>query len=187
MEVEHFHYKDEYQDEVMEWNNLLPACKRCNGIKSDHDTVVDPIIDPSLVNPKAHLLFWNYRFKAMDDLGKMTISVLDLNDQERLVKKRFEIGNAIHTRLEEINEITDDYISGVQVSARRRNRIVNGLKRLMKEGLPDAIYAATCSTIITTDSEYSTLKVKLIASGLWDVELADLENKLKIIALNLPK
>lgn len=27
LEVEHFHHKDKYKDEVLEWKNLLPSCK----------------------------------------------------------------------------------------------------------------------------------------------------------------
>jgi len=26
LEVEHFHHKDTYKDEVLEWENLLPSC-----------------------------------------------------------------------------------------------------------------------------------------------------------------
>ena len=33
LEVEHFHHKDTYKEEVLEWENLLPSCKKCNGTK----------------------------------------------------------------------------------------------------------------------------------------------------------
>jgi len=52
LEVEHFHHKDTYKDEVLEWENLLPSCKKCNGTKNDHDTKLEPIIDPSKIDPK---------------------------------------------------------------------------------------------------------------------------------------
>jgi hypothetical protein len=187
LEVEHFHNKDKYQNEVLEWDNLLPSCKRCNGTKSSHDTIIEPIINPCNINPKDHLLFWNYRIKAVDSLGRMTISVLNLNDQDRLVTKRFEIGNAIHDRLEHLNDLMDDYISGIQSNTLRRNRIISGLKKLLKEGLPNVIYAATSSTIIINDIEYSNLKRKLNDSGLWDSELSEIENKLSTVSLNLAK
>lgn len=187
LEVEHFHHKDMYEDEVLEWDNLLPSCKKCNGTKGDHDTKKEPIINPTIDNPKSHLRYWRYRIKGVDDLGKMTISVLKLNDQDRLVKKRFEIGNAIQVKLEELNELSDDYISGVQTSTRRKNRIVNGLKDLLKEGLPTAIYSATSATIILTDTEYNALKVKLTGLGLWDKELIDLDAQLNKNCLELEK
>lgn len=187
LEVEHFHHKDTYKDEVLEWENLLPSCKKCNGTKNDHDTKLEPIIDPSRIDPKNHLKYWRYRIKGSDDFGKLTVSVLKLNDQDRLVKKRFEIGNAIQEKLEQLNELTDDYISGVQNSTRRKNRIVNGTKDLMKEGLPTAIYSATSATVILTDTEFEALKRKLTSLGFWDAELSQLEIDLNKTALKLEK
>lgn len=187
LEVEHFHHKDVYKDEVLEWDNLLPSCKRCNGTKNNHDTKLEPIIDPSKIDPKNHLKYWRYRIKGADEFGKLTVSVLKLNDQDRLVKKRFEIGNAIQEKLEQLNELTDDYISGIQTSTRRKNRIVDGIKDLMKEGLPNAIYSATSATIIITDTEFESLKNKLISLGLWDDELIQLEIVLTQTGLNLEK
>lgn len=187
LEVEHFHHKDTYKDEVLEWENLLPSCKKCNGTKNDHDTIKEPIIDPSKIDPKKHLKYWRYRIKGSDDIGKLTVSVLNLNDQDRLVKKRFEIGNAIQVKLEQLNELIDDYINGVQTSTRRKNRIVNGTKDLMKEGLPNSIYSATTATVIVTDTEYDFLKEKMNIIGLWDDELNQLEAELIKTALELEK
>lgn len=187
LEVEHFHHKDAYKDEVLDWDNLLPCCKKCNGTKNDHDTKLEPIIDPSKIDPKNHLKFWRYRIKGSDDFGKLTVSVLNLNNQDRLVTKRFEIGNAIQEKLEQLNELTDDYISGIQTSTRRKNRIVNGIKDLMREGLPNAIYSATSATIIITDTEFEILKEKLILLTLWDGELSQLETDLSNNALNLER
>jgi uncharacterized protein (TIGR02646 family) len=187
LEVEHFHHKDAYKDEVLEWENLLPSCKKCNGTKNNHDTKKEPIIDPSKIDPKKHLKYWRYRIKGSDDLGKLTVSVLNLNDQDRLVTKRFEIGNAIQEKLEELNELTDDFINGVQTSTRRKNRIINGIKALMKEGLPNSIYSATSAAIILTDTEFETLKIKLESLSFWDAELNQLELDLKAIALEFEK
>jgi len=187
LEVEHFHHKDTYKDEVLDWENLLPSCKKCNGTKNDHDTKLEPIIDPSKIDPKNHLKYWRYRIKGSDDFGKLTVSVLKLNDQDRLVKKRFEIGNAIQEKLEQLNELADDYINGIQTSTRRKNRIVNGTKDLMKEGLPTAIYSATSATVILTDTEFETLKNKLTSLGFWDAELTRLEIDLNKTALKLEK
>lgn len=187
LEVDHFHHKDTYKDEVLDWENLLPSCKKCNGTKNDHDTKLEPIIDPSKIDPKNHLKYWRYRIKGSDEFGKLTVSVLKLNDQDRLVKKRFEIGNAIQEKLEQLNELIDDYISGVQTSTRRKNRVVNGTKDLMKEGLPTAIYSATSAAVILTDTEFEALKSKLTSLGFWDAELAQLEIELNKTALKLEK
>jgi len=187
LEVEHFHHKESYKDEVLEWTNLLPSCKKCNGTKNDHDTKVEPIIDPSNIDPKLHLKYWRYRIKGKDELGKLTISVLDLNSPDRLVKKRFEIGNAIQIKLEQLNELTDDYISRIEMSTRRKNRIINGAKDLMKEGLPVSIYSATTAAIILTDTEFIELKQKLINLTFWDAELIQLETEILKVAFEIQK
>jgi hypothetical protein len=185
LEVEHFHHKEDYKDEVLEWENLLPSCKKCNGTKSNHDTMSEPIIKPTDVDPRLHLQYWCYRIKGIDDLGKMTVSVLNLNDQDRLVKKRFEIGNAIQEKVEQLNELMDDYLAGIQTGTRRRNRIVNGLKDLMREGLPTAIYSATSASVILNDTAFKTLKFNITNANLWDSEFVDLESKLTDTALNI--
>lgn len=185
LEIEHFHHKDTYKDEVLDWENLLPSCKKCNGTKKDHDTKKEPIINPTNIDPKLHLKYWRYRIKGIDDLGKMTVSVLNLNEQDRLVTKRFQIGNAIQEKLEDLNDLTNDYISGIQTNTKRRNRIINGIKDLMKEGLPTSIYSATSATIILTDPEFKSLKAKLTSLSFWDIELTDLEIQLSKVAFEL--
>ena len=44
-QIEHFHPKLLYPQEVVLWDNLLPACGRCNAHKGDHNTVKIPIIN----------------------------------------------------------------------------------------------------------------------------------------------
>lgn len=185
LEVEHFHHKDRYPNEVLEWENLLPSCKRCNGTKGAHDTISEPIINPTINNPNQHLKFWNFRIKAIDELGEMTISALNLNSQDRLVIKRFEIGSAIQIKLEQLNHLMKDVISEIQDGTRRKNIIINGLKDLLKEGLPTSIYSTTCATVILNDKEYYKLKGDLIKKGLWDKNLDDLEAELQKIAFEL--
>ena len=55
MEVEHFRHKDEYADNVVDWENLLPSCKRCNTKKGTHDVVREPIVNPFDETPGDHL------------------------------------------------------------------------------------------------------------------------------------
>ena len=102
-----------------------------------------------------------------------------------MVKKRFENGNAIHDKLEQLNELLDEYISGTSKNTRRKNRIINGIKDLMKEGLPTSIYSATSATIILTDTEFDSLKNKIESISLWDRELLKLEVDLEENALSL--
>lgn len=175
LEVEHFYHKDLYKGQVVEWDNLLPSCKKCNGTKGIHDAKVEPIINPCVQDPKEHLKLWLYRLKGKTALGKMTISVLNLNEPERLVLKRFQIGNALQDKLEDFNDLIDDVISGVQASTMRKNRITSGVKALLSNGLKDKEYAATYSTILINEPEFALLKSKMKKCHLWTTEHAELE------------
>lgn len=179
LEVEHFHHKDEYPDEVVNWENLLPSCKKCNGAKGSHDTKAEPIINPCDIDPKTHLELKNYRLKGKDDLGKLTISVLDLNNQDRHCKKRFEIGNATQEKLEDFLDLISEYENGTSVSTRRKNRIINGIKDIIRLALPESTYAATTASILSNSGDFHTIKQKMINLEFWDTELNDLEEKMK--------
>ncbi len=187
LEVEHFHPKTPYEDEIMEWENLLPSCKKCNGTKGDHDTKKEPIIDPTNDYPNKHLKFWNFRLKGTDSLGELTVSTLNLNEQDRLVIKRFEIGNAIHEKLEDIQDWLNDVITGTQTSTLRKNRIKNGIKALLREALPSAEYSATAATVILTSQDYHKLKGDLESQKLWDDEMGALEKEISFAAFELYK
>ncbi|HHF2889260.1 TPA: HNH endonuclease [Vibrio diabolicus] len=184
LEVEHFHHKDQYKDEVVDWDNLLPSCRRCNGKKGTHDTKLEPIINPCTSEPKNHLkLLMNYRFKHKDDIGKLSITLLNLNDQDRLVKKRFEIGNALLDKVLEYIELTDDVVAGVQTNTRRKSKIKNGMEAILRNGLKDKEYSATYSTVLIQSEEFNELKKKMILTDLWTSEHKDLESQIKNLIL----
>ncbi|MGB0931963.1 MAG: HNH endonuclease [Chitinophagales bacterium] len=184
MEIEHFHSKDKYQEMVVEWDNLLPVCRRCNAQKGNWDVVLSPIIDPTKFNPKNHLQFDEYRLEGKDDLGKQTIEVLALNDFRRLVSKRFEVGEVAKEQLITLNELTKDYTTGIQTSTRRKNRMVNGLKYLLSLATAKEPYSATMATIILYDANYQIIKQSFEANDFWDEELVNLEKEVKTCALD---
>lgn len=109
LEVEHFYPKSIYPDEVLKWENLLPISSAVNKAKLDHDTKAEPIINPRFDDPKKHLAFKTYRFKGKDEIGNTTVEVLNLNDTNLWVNKRFEIGNYAVERLEEISKDLEEY------------------------------------------------------------------------------
>jgi uncharacterized protein (TIGR02646 family) len=181
MEVEHFHPKSLYPDEVLLWNNLLPICKRCNVKKLNHDTKKEPIIHPVRDNPKEHLKLKDYRFYKKTELGKCTIAVTDLNDRQRLVNVRFKIGNRIGEELDRLIDSTQDYVN--EPSPRRRNKIVATLKNLMLEGTKEYPYSATAATVILTDINYEDIKQLFIVNNLWDYDFLQLEQQVSYCAL----
>ncbi|NFK66164.1 TIGR02646 family protein [Clostridium botulinum] len=179
MHVEHYHYKDKYPDEVVKWENLLPSCGRCNINKGTHDTKIEPIINPTIDNPKDYFYFYNYRYKSKNrnKLAKDTIDVLYLNDTTTIVQVRFKICNAIIDKLSEIEELLRDYVKKINTSTRRKNKIINGVKDILKYSQPTEEYSAIMATTIINDDNYKYIKIELLNLGLWDLELEDLEKE----------
>lgn len=172
LEVEHFHPKSLYQNEVMLWENLLPACKRCNGHKSNHDTKQEPVIHPVQNAPQDHLSLKNYRLYSKTQLGEKTIEVLDLNDRTRLVEKRFEIGDKLLTTLENL------WLDLPELSEKQLGRKRKQLIDLMREGAAHSEYSATAATVILQDDNYFKIKQWFIDKNLWHEDLINLENEL---------
>lgn len=182
MEVEHFKDKSDYPDSVLKWDNLLPSCKHCNGHKSNHDVVKEPIVNPFEDNPNDHLYFQLYRYKAKDAKGQCTIEVLDLNDPERkLVDVRFNLGNQIQDSLKDFLEKFDVYLK--QPSVRMKNSLVRRLIATMQLCLPESEYSAACATVLHQCDEYQQLKEGMKANGIWTDTLEDCDIKSRAICL----
>lgn len=182
MEVEHFEDKKHNPDKVMDWDNLLPSCKHCNGHKSTHDVKAEPIVNPFIDNPGNHLYFQHYRYKAKDTKGDNTISVLDLNDGERkLVDTRFEIGNALQESLEDLLLKLDFYNNHPNIT--NKNKLLGALHGIMRQCQPNSEYAALCATVLHSCDEYQKLKTDLKSNGLWNQQLEDYDSISRSICL----
>lgn len=182
MEVEHFKDKADYPNSVLEWDNLLPSCKHCNGHKSNHDVVNEPIVNPFVDYPSKHLFFQYYRYKAKDDKGQSTIDVLDLNDPERkLVEVRFNLGNQIQDSLNGFLEILEGYLK--QPSIKMKNKLVGRLVATMQLCLPESEYSAACATVLHSCDEYQQLKEGMKANGIWTDVLEEYDVKSRAICL----
>ncbi len=181
MEVEHYRYKDKYEDDVVLWSNLLPSCKRCNINKDDHDTDAEPIVHPVNDDPRAHLELRAYRFYGITPIGRMTIEVINLNERDRLQLKRFKIGSKIKDELEELDIQMRDFLAGGQ-PPRRRTRIISKLRGIMCQGQSTEEYAATVATEILREDSYHFVKVELVNLGYWDTDFQQLEDELHKIA-----
>lgn len=186
LHIEHYHHKSKYPDEVVEWNNLLPSCERCNINKGTHDTVRKPIINPTIEDPKKYLFIKNYRYKSKkrNKLGLETISTLYLNDTKKLVKVRFDICNALSDKLLDIEVLLDSHKDQDTIHTRTKNRIVNGIKDILRYAQPTEEYSAFVSSTILNDDTYSNIKKILQDLDLWDNELEELENTAKKIMLD---
>lgn len=180
MEVEHFQDKDSYADKVVEWSNLLPACKRCNGAKGTHDVVAEAIVDPYSDSPADHLFFRAYRFRHKSSLGYSTIGVLDLNNSDRVVLTRFRIGEAVILAVQAAQERLDLWES--RGTTRARNALIGSVEALLRECQPYSEYAATAATVLHDEPEYAQLMQRIKHVGLWSQEIETLHlNSLQIV------
>jgi hypothetical protein len=167
------------------WSNLLPSCKRCNGTKNDHDVLVEPIINPSVQNPQEHLCFKAYRIRPKTPLGDKTIEIINLNHRIKLVTPRFNVGDKLIDKLEDLLELSIDYDNGKSISTRRKNRICNTMETLLTEAIPSSEYAATTATILLNDDSYQQTKAIFEENNLWTQAFQELEDQAISCALDL--
>ncbi len=188
LEVEHFLPKNIYPDKVVEWENLLPSCKRCNIKKGAHDTGIEPIIHPVRDNPKEHLYLnlKDYQFSAKDNsrLGNTTLNVLYLNDYKRLTEKRTDIGESLVQSLDLLNAFAVECFGNGNLSKEDKERLLIGVKVLLRECIPSSEYSAAAATVLLEDEYYIRIKRMFIDNGLWNDHLGELEDKAKTCALD---
>lgn len=182
MEVEHFEDKHYNADKVMQWDNLLPSCKQCNGHKSDHDVIAEPIVNPFIDQPRAHLYFQNYRYKSRDEKGKKTIEVLQLNNGERkMVDTRYEIGNGLEELIMDVSDKYDTYKRNSSVT--NRNKLTSAVIEMLRQCQPESEYASTCATVLHSSDDYIQLKTSLKQDGLWSTIMNTMDVESRNICL----
>jgi hypothetical protein len=185
VEVEHFHPKSLYPDEVVKWDNLLPICKPCNIAKDAHDTKKEPIINPLIDDPKNELYFQAYRLYGKTTLGTKTVEVVGLNDRLKWVNVRFDIGERTIKDLEDVLENASDFDNGLKTTTVHRNKMVRKMRELMSSGTPKAAYSATVATVLLNEDEYGQIKQIFQKHNLWTADFDILEAELKYCALDM--
>lgn len=176
VEVEHFKCKKRYPDEVVNWDNLLPSCKRCNLRKGSLDVVITPIINPYEDDPKLHLSIQACRLYPKGNVGSKgdnTIKKLDLNDYERLLQSRFEASNRINKYIDDLvnNKSNIDYV---------RNNMITTLELCQ----PDKAFSAFLSFTLLNNKDTKIIKQVLIDNDLWDDDLNEMYTTCQKIALD---
>lgn len=175
MHVDHYHDKNSYPDEVVEWTNLLPSCSHCNKKKSTHDTYAEPIIDPTQVDPRKIFYIQNYRYCSKDSspnsLGKISIGVLGLNDYDEKIMIRFKIGSELCKEFDKLYEDAMDLGDAILTNTRKRNRILSGCLNNLKLCTRKSRFGASMATVLQEDEDYQALRNLLIGYDLWNNEL----------------
>lgn len=181
LEVEHFLCKKKYKDDVVKWENLLPACKRCNSKKGELDVLLTPIIHPVNMDPREHIFLSNYRIKEKTEIGKNTWKELNLNDTGRVAIKRFEIGQKIVGLIEDIK---DELLSN-NCNEKFLRKVTRKIEVVLEECQPHKDYSATAATVLVKEafSDYKEIKDLLVKNNKWTEELEGLEKIAQNIAL----
>lgn len=177
MEVEHFLPKTYHEDLVVNWENLLPSCKRCNGTKNDDDIQASPIVNPYDTDPRGEFVFDMYCIFGSTELGDNTESTLSLNDED-LFLSRCKIGN--HARLELI-DIWKTCRSLEKLTGHRRKK----LRAVLLGAQTNKPYSAFVSTIVHNSDEYKLVKNLFIEHKIWTTELEELHINSLVLALPL--
>ncbi|WP_164542595.1 HNH endonuclease [Sphingomonas sp. ABOLD] len=182
MEVEHFYPKVPHSHLVVEWKNLLPACKRCNTSKGKYDPATDGmIVNPADVYPQKHLYFSELTLRYRDDIGERTIRACNLNRTDRLFRVRSDLHAAMHHSLERTRSDMKTYLAG-NTSYENEQKIVRSVASLLKSADPKKPYAAFLASSLLSDPTYIWIKESLQGSGLWE-PLDKLEQSAKSVQL----
>lgn len=179
MEVEHFHPKSIYEDEVLEWSNLFAACKRCNSGKGDLDTAKEPFINPETDRPQEHMYIHNgIMFRYKDAKGDMAITKLRLNDLERREKPRYVLVCELSKTILDIKEKLTDYQSSKNKTTLKSGKLIKAVGDLLNECQPEKTYSAIKSTCVLSDPEYAIVKQIMNEENLWTEEMEILERNM---------
>jgi hypothetical protein len=184
MEVDHFYPKVHFPNDVVRWGNLLPSCKKSNTTKGELNTQIEPIINPTIDNPKDHLYIKSFRFYHKTAIGRRTIEYTALNDRKHFVNKRYEIGVKVLEVLEEIKLNIEPLLEDIPLHNIQIKRLINKYKNLLSEAGREEEYSATISTTILSDNINSELLDLLKLNDLWDAELENLFEELNFCSLN---
>ncbi len=180
MEVEHFLPKSVHPDKVVEWDNLLPASRFCNGKKWDR---IHPIVHPVRDNPKDHLYMIENVIYGKSQKGRNAVIILGLNDPEHLLKPRYEIRSATQ------NELHKQYLQVIRFSQNPNENheleVIQALENLLRNGNRKEAYSATIATTILNDPHYSEIKRIFNEQNIWSIELEELEKELTYCSLDI--
>lgn len=170
IEVEHFKPKSIHPEFTFSWENLLPSCRKCNGSKSDHDTVKEPIINPYEIDPETVFEYNDIRILAKhgdnENIGNKTIEVCSLNSV-RLMKPRSEILVNLYFFNDTLEAALADYREA-PTDAKKRNRlrsISEAVEKIEQLTESQEKYSSFCASFLKNSDVYNRAKI-LIQSAM---------------------
>lgn len=167
MEVDHFEPKSRYLELVLVWDNLLPACRKCNNYKSNHDTRAFPIINPTKINPEP---YFDYSFLSINpsktspnwDLSKRTIDVCNLNRYE-LSKERSGMISHLDNYQRNLESALRNYVnSDTELKKSRRiEKIIESIEIINDLTKSNKKLSGLCRNFSNKSLQYKEAKQKI--------------------------
>lgn len=125
-QIDHFKPKHLYPELTFDYNNMNLSCEKCNQRKSDKFD--EKLIDPSKDEPDEHIKFEKWKAIDLDERGKISIDIYDLNSEKKIYKRT-------KNYLELKERI--DMIYYTLINAIEKNELKNSLKELLSYMLRD--------------------------------------------------
>lgn len=178
MEVEHYLPKEEYPDKVIEWGNLFPSCKRCNGKKGIYDPSCNPFIHPTNDTPKHHLILQEAgRVSGVDEKGHASVKILDLNHYDTIRKPRLRIIHDIRSRF--VNLLDEMKSRSVKENPVFQRKIQRMVRAILLEATPKAAYSAYVACEVLNHPSFYEIIERMKDEKIWNVELERLFQQAK--------
>lgn len=154
LEVEHFAPKSLYHKLTFDWDNLLPICRKCNDSKSNHDTLKEPILNPSIIDAENYVDFDFITMipeEKVENLKEveLTIEVCSLN-APRLLRARSEL----LVRLSEYQQRLEEYLREIEQAP--TERIKSNKIRKLRDSIE------TIETLAVETEKYSLFSKKFL-------------------------
>ncbi|MGB4486839.1 MAG: retron system putative HNH endonuclease [Pseudomonas veronii] len=163
VEVEHYKPKSLYPELTFEWMNLLPSCHRCNGDKSDHDTGIEPIINPYEDDPSEIFYYSGLNIKGVPgdffEVAERTIEVCGLNSL-RLWEPRSKIYVSMHDFEMSLLKAVQNYEEAL-TPIKKRNRlraIRDSIDRIELLARECERYSSFCASFLIGSEIYAAAK-----------------------------
>lgn len=166
VEVEHYKPKSLYPSYTFDWDNLLPACRRCNGDKSHHDTVAEPIVNPFEHNPEEYFFYEGLNLKGRPGdllhVAELTIEVCGLNTL-RLWEPRSKIYVCLHDFEFSIRRAVKDYQEATTPlkKSNRLRSIREAIDRIEMLARNSERYSSFCDSYLKSSNIYLEAKKML--------------------------
>lgn len=159
IEVEHFNPKSLYPEETFQWNNLLPACRRCNGSKDDHDTRAKPLVNPYIDNPEDFFDVIGIELKAKNLIAENTIEACQLKGI-RLLRPYADLLVQFKLFEGDLKVALDELVTKDTPLKKKNhlNKIRESIERIEVLMKPNAQYSFFCKITITTSEIYQLAK-----------------------------